>query len=179
MGDLARDARAQLEKHAAVCAVCRRELRDLRETEAVLGEVPPEMFLDGPPDGGDLLLQRVLRRAREEWAAMRQRRSVRTGQRTAATAAEPEVIGAAELFRTSPASASAPWSPGCDRPVHRVPAPLRSPAAPDRSQAPSGRQAAEVLVAGVLPVLWREVNPALQDPALGDVVDVSGRFVVV
>jgi hypothetical protein len=30
-----------------------------------LGEVPPEAFLEGPPEGGDLLLQRTLREVRE------------------------------------------------------------------------------------------------------------------
>ena len=29
-----------------------------------LGEVPPEAFLEGPPEGGDLLLQRTLREVR-------------------------------------------------------------------------------------------------------------------
>jgi hypothetical protein len=33
-----------------------------------LGEVPPEAFLDGPPEGGDLLLQRTLRAVRDDKA---------------------------------------------------------------------------------------------------------------
>jgi hypothetical protein len=36
----------------------------LRLLHAELGEVPPEAFLDGPPEGGDLLLQRTLREVR-------------------------------------------------------------------------------------------------------------------
>ena len=38
----------------AICAACRAELHALSELEAALGEVPPEAFLDGPPEGGDL-----------------------------------------------------------------------------------------------------------------------------
>lgn len=39
----------------------------------VLGELPPEAFLDGPPDG-DLVLQRTLRQMREETGGRRRRR---------------------------------------------------------------------------------------------------------
>jgi hypothetical protein len=39
----------------------------------VLGELPPEAFLDGPPDG-DLVLQRTLRQIRAETGAHRRRR---------------------------------------------------------------------------------------------------------
>lgn len=57
---------AELEEHLATCAECRAELAELTELKDLLGEVPPEAFLDGPPDGGDLLLQRTLREARSE-----------------------------------------------------------------------------------------------------------------
>ncbi|MFG1910486.1 anti-sigma factor family protein [Kribbella sp. NPDC048928] len=57
---------AELEEHLATCAECRAELAELTELKDFLGEVPPEAFLDGPPDGGDLLLQRTLREARSE-----------------------------------------------------------------------------------------------------------------
>jgi hypothetical protein len=39
----------------------------------VLGELPPEAFLDGPPDG-DLVLQRTLRQIRAETGAHRRRK---------------------------------------------------------------------------------------------------------
>lgn len=55
-----------VELHLASCAACRLELAGLDEARAMLGEVPPEVFLDGPPDGGDLMLQRTLRRVRTE-----------------------------------------------------------------------------------------------------------------
>lgn len=57
---------AEFEEHLATCAECRAELAELTELKDLLGEVPPEAFLDGPPDGGDLLLQRTLREARSE-----------------------------------------------------------------------------------------------------------------
>ena len=55
-----------VDAHLAGCAECRAELNELISLEAMLGEVPPEAFLDGPPVGGDLLLQRTLRAVRTE-----------------------------------------------------------------------------------------------------------------
>lgn len=54
-----------VDEHLATCAECRAELAELTEVKDFLGEVPPEAFLDGPPEGGDLLLQRTLREVRE------------------------------------------------------------------------------------------------------------------
>jgi anti-sigma factor RsiW len=56
--------------HLLTCADCRREVADLAALRAELDEVPPEAFLDGPPDGGDLILRRTLRAARAEAPAM-------------------------------------------------------------------------------------------------------------
>jgi anti-sigma factor RsiW len=56
---------AAVDEHLATCAECRAELAELIEMKEFLGEVPPEAFLEGPPEGGDLLLQRTLREARE------------------------------------------------------------------------------------------------------------------
>ncbi|MEU6603454.1 zf-HC2 domain-containing protein [Streptomyces flaveolus] len=78
---------AELEEHVATCEDCRVELAELRETEASLADVPPEAFLEGPPAGGDLLLQRTLRQVREEQAALWRRRSFRIGLSAAASAA--------------------------------------------------------------------------------------------
>ncbi|MEU8225470.1 zf-HC2 domain-containing protein [Kribbella sp. NPDC048915] len=55
---------AEVDAHLATCAECRAELAELTELKAFLGEVPPEAFLDGPPDDGDLLLQRTLHEVR-------------------------------------------------------------------------------------------------------------------
>ena len=56
---------AAVDEHLATCAECRAELAELNEMKDFLGEVPPEAFLEGPPEGGDLLLQRTLREVRE------------------------------------------------------------------------------------------------------------------
>jgi anti-sigma factor RsiW len=52
--------------HLQFCADCRAELAELDEMRSLLGEVPPEAFLDGPPEGGDLMLRRTLRAIRSE-----------------------------------------------------------------------------------------------------------------
>jgi anti-sigma factor RsiW len=66
LGALEPEEARVVDAHVAGCADCRAELRELSELEAALGEVPPEAFLDGPPEGGDLLLQRTLRQVRTE-----------------------------------------------------------------------------------------------------------------
>ncbi|MFV6026574.1 zf-HC2 domain-containing protein [Streptomyces sp. NPDC056264] len=77
----------RLEAHVNDCAACREEVSALREMEAALGEVPPEAFLDGPPQGGDLLLQRTLRQMRGESTRARNRRGGLIGLAAAATLA--------------------------------------------------------------------------------------------
>src|SRR4029453_9425976 len=63
-----------IDEHVASCAACRPDLDELVEMKDSLGEVPPEAFLDGPPEDGDLLLQRTLRAVRQDKAqASRQR----------------------------------------------------------------------------------------------------------
>ncbi|WP_254047234.1 zf-HC2 domain-containing protein, partial [Streptomyces aureus] len=77
----------RLEAHVNDCAACRQEVSALREMETALGEVPPEAFLDGPPQGGDLLLQRTLRQMRGERASARNRRRGLVGLAAAAALA--------------------------------------------------------------------------------------------
>jgi anti-sigma factor RsiW len=55
-------------EHLAGCADCQREVADMTDLRSVMDDVPPEAFLDGPPEGGDLLLRRTLRAARVEYA---------------------------------------------------------------------------------------------------------------
>lgn len=55
-----------MERHLASCRRCQAELAELRMTRAALDGLPPEAMLEGPPEGGDLLLQRTLRRIRAE-----------------------------------------------------------------------------------------------------------------
>lgn len=61
--------------HLADCPDCRSQVDELVEMKDALGEVPPEMFLEGPPMDGDLLLQRTLRQVRAEKASGTRTRS--------------------------------------------------------------------------------------------------------
>jgi hypothetical protein len=60
------DDEHQVSEHLANCPGCREELDELESLRARLEHVPAEAFLDGPPDGGDLLLARTIRQARAE-----------------------------------------------------------------------------------------------------------------
>jgi anti-sigma factor RsiW len=75
--------------HLAQCPECRTQLDELVTMRDILGEVPPEAFLDGPPEGGDLLLQRTLRQVRTE------KKSVQFTRRVVTSAAAIVVIASA------------------------------------------------------------------------------------
>ncbi|GHB52941.1 hypothetical protein GCM10010347_23600 [Streptomyces cirratus] len=77
----------RVEEHVGDCVQCREEVAALREMERALGEVPAEAFLDGPPQGGDLLLRRTLRQVRSERAALARRRYGLAGLAAAAALA--------------------------------------------------------------------------------------------
>jgi len=64
LGVLTPHEATEVEAHLAACADGRREVADLVGLRRVLDTVPPEAFIDGPPPGGDLLLQRTLRKVR-------------------------------------------------------------------------------------------------------------------
>jgi hypothetical protein len=49
-------------EHISGCLECQREVNELMMIRRALDQVPPEAFLDGPPENGDLLLRRTLRR---------------------------------------------------------------------------------------------------------------------
>jgi anti-sigma-K factor RskA len=66
LGALVDDERRILEDHLVDCARCRHELAQLQQTVTALDDVPPEMFMDGPPDDAGLLLQRALWTTRRE-----------------------------------------------------------------------------------------------------------------
>jgi predicted anti-sigma-YlaC factor YlaD len=55
-----------IEQHLATCAGCRAEQAELEKLLAVLDEVPPEAFLDGPPNDADLIVARAIRQIRRE-----------------------------------------------------------------------------------------------------------------
>lgn len=59
---------------------------DCRAGHALLGSIPPEAFLDGPPRDADLLLPRTLRRIENEKAAARRRRTLTIGAAAAVVA---------------------------------------------------------------------------------------------
>ncbi|GLX16933.1 MULTISPECIES: anti-sigma factor [Streptomyces] len=77
----------RVEEHLGDCVRCREEVAALREMERALGEVPEEAFLDGPPQGGDLMLQRTLRQVRGERAATARWRAGVAGLAAAASLA--------------------------------------------------------------------------------------------
>jgi hypothetical protein len=106
------DAAARaVDAHLARCTPCRREWEELREMTDVLGEVPPEAALDGPPDG-DLVLQRALRQVRTEARATRRWRRARVA--VAAAAAVAVVLGGGLVAgrATAPESAVVAQTPG-------------------------------------------------------------------
>ncbi|MFC4035509.1 anti-sigma factor family protein [Streptomyces polygonati] len=78
---------AEIDEHTASCDQCRAELAELRRAELLLGGLPAEAFEDGPPEGGELLLQRTLRQSRDERASTRLRWSSAVGAAVAASAA--------------------------------------------------------------------------------------------
>jgi RNA polymerase sigma-70 factor (ECF subfamily) len=79
LGALGGDDRRSVEEHLARCPQCRAEQVGLAEVPAVLAELPPEVLLDGPPDGGELVLQRVLRQVRAESTRQTLRGRIQTG----------------------------------------------------------------------------------------------------
>lgn len=68
LGGLSPDETRAVDAHLAECADCRREVAELTELRGMLDSVPREAFLDGPPDEGELLLQRTVRQMRAEQA---------------------------------------------------------------------------------------------------------------
>jgi anti-sigma factor RsiW len=76
LGSLEEPEAGVVAEHLAHCADCRAQLDELTELRELLGEIPPEAFLDGPPDGGDLVLPRALRRINQEKAAGHRKRTL-------------------------------------------------------------------------------------------------------
>jgi hypothetical protein len=105
-----------VEEHLAVCLECRREWEELRQMVDLLDDVPPEAFLDGPPDA-DLMLQRTLRQVRAEAGAQRRRRRL-TLVGTAAVGLAVVLAGGVAIGRTTapPPVVSAAPAPAPDAP---------------------------------------------------------------
>ncbi|MYY07668.1 anti-sigma factor [Streptomyces sp. SID4919] len=85
-----------VDEHVEACGDCRLELAALEKMESTLGEVPPEAFLEGPPEGGELLLGRTLRQADTERTRAGARRRAVVGAVAAVAAAA--VLGGGFLF---------------------------------------------------------------------------------
>ncbi|MEV6634695.1 zf-HC2 domain-containing protein [Actinoplanes sp. NPDC051470] len=96
LGVLDPGERSTVQKHLDGCEHCRAEADELREMEAALGELPPEALIEGPPEDGDLLLQKTLREVRGERArGDRTRRAVWVA---AAAVAGVAVLGGGTLI---------------------------------------------------------------------------------
>jgi len=87
--------REAVAQHLNDCGRCRAELTELQEVTRMLGELPPEAVLTGPPDGGELVLQRTLRQIRAEAADTGRRQHLRQGLAAAAAMAACIVAGVA------------------------------------------------------------------------------------
>jgi hypothetical protein len=104
----------RVEDHLDDCAVCREEVISLQEIQSYLREVPPEMLLDGPPDGADLLLQRTLRQVRSEASRARGGRGALAVTASLAVAAAAVFIGVLigrASVDTRPVESAGPASP--------------------------------------------------------------------
>jgi anti-sigma factor RsiW len=74
LGGLDPVEQAAVQAHVAGCPECQLEVREFTNLRLALDEVPPEAFMEGPPPaGGDMLLQRTLRRVRAEDPPARRR----------------------------------------------------------------------------------------------------------
>jgi hypothetical protein len=65
LGRLTPEETRSEQQHLDECERCRRDLSEIQDVAAALGEVPAELLADGPPAGGDFLLQRTLNEIRQ------------------------------------------------------------------------------------------------------------------
>jgi len=111
LGVLDEDEVRAVDEHLAGCEDCRRELADLVAMHDLLGEVPPEAFLDGPPEGGDLLLQRTLRQVRADGARSGRFRVALVAAGVVAFAVATTGVGVLVGQRTAPKVGAEPTPP--------------------------------------------------------------------
>jgi hypothetical protein len=109
-----REARA-VEEYLATSPEARAEVAELREMEEFLGELPPEAMLDGPPEGGDLLLQRTLRQVRQERGGQVRRRQFAVG--AAAAVITVAVLGSGVVVGRSTAPSTVAQPPATSQPA--------------------------------------------------------------
>jgi anti-sigma factor RsiW len=88
-----------VEEHLRGCAACRQEWSAVRDTVELVGSLPPETFVEGPPTN-DLALRRALREVRDEPPRHRMPRRRPVGRLLAvAAAALVLVVGGGFLGR--------------------------------------------------------------------------------
>jgi hypothetical protein len=105
-------------EHLSGCLDCQREVNELMMIRRALDQVPPEAFLDGPPEDGDLLLRRTLRRVATE--ASPPRRSM-TGVFVAAAVAVAVALGGGIFLgreTATPKTVAAPPTTGTSTPAN-------------------------------------------------------------
>jgi hypothetical protein len=85
----------QVHQHLATCMDCQREVNELMMIRRALDQVPPEAFIDGPPEDGDLLLRRTIRQVR---VAAPPRRRMSAGFAVAAAVAVAVALGGGILL---------------------------------------------------------------------------------
>jgi hypothetical protein len=119
LGVLDPDEARTVHGHLASCTGCRRELAGLAAMKSTLAGVPAEAFLDGPPEGGDLLLRRTLRAMRDDNARARRRRTalVAAGLMVVSTVAAGAGVLAGQHAGASAPGASAPGTNTATTPV--------------------------------------------------------------
>lgn len=66
LGRLSPERTQEVARHVAQCLLCQLEVPLLREAVGLLGAVPPEALLEGPPEDAELLARQVVRRLRIE-----------------------------------------------------------------------------------------------------------------
>lgn len=150
-----------VETHLAGCAECREEVDSVREMRTMLDEIPPEMALDGPPEGGDLMLRRALRQVQAE--STRSRRADKATIAVAAAVAVAAVLGAG--FFVGQATG------GDDRPVAEQQADPQAPPLTPGSTVVSATDpdTGARLSASVVPKEgWVQVNAAVTGIAAGE-----------
>ncbi len=103
LGGLSEAEKADIDAHVADCETCRDQLAELTGVADRLGEVPPEFFLEGPPEGGDLLVQRAVSRVRAERRSALTRRRVLTAAAAAVVAVALIGAGAVAGRQSAPA----------------------------------------------------------------------------
>lgn len=163
------EQRRAADDHLTGCEECRAEVESLREWTAALRAVPEPMLLEGPPDGGDLLLQRTLRQVRTE-STGRRRRHLGLVSAAAALAAIAAIGGGIYAGRsTAPPDQLAQPAPATTQPT-TVPG-TRTGTAVDPTTG------ARITVAVAPADGWVRVNAAVSGIPAGErcVLEVVGR----